>query len=180
MIFDALPLPGAFEVRIERREDDRGFFARIYCEDEFAAAGLNTGWVQMNISMSRQKGTLRGMHFQRGPAAEVKLVRCLRGRAYDAIVDLRDGSKTYGEYFGLILDQEKANAIYVPKGFAHGFQTLAPDTQLQYFHSTAYAPGHEGGINPLDPDLNIPWPEAVSEMSDRDGNLPALRECAPL
>ncbi|MCA0872107.1 dTDP-4-dehydrorhamnose 3,5-epimerase [Seohaeicola saemankumensis] len=180
MIFDPLPLQGAYEIRLERREDDRGFFARTYCDAEFAGHGLNTTWVQMNVSMSRDAGTLRGLHFQRGPAAEVKLIRCLRGRAFDVIVDLRDGSESYGAFFSLVLDQDALNAIYVPKGFAHGFQTLTADTELQYLHSTAYAPGHEGGINPLDPDLTIDWPLPVAVMSDRDRNLPALRECAPL
>ncbi len=180
MIFDPLPLQGAYEIRLNRREDERGFFARTYCDAEFASHGLNTTWVQMNVSMSRETGTLRGLHFQRGPAAEVKLIRCLRGRAFDVILDLRDGSDTYGALFSLVLDQGALNAIYVPKGFAHGFQTLTPDTELQYLHSTAYAPGYEGGINPLDPELSIDWPLPVAVMSDRDRNLPALRECAPL
>ncbi|WP_406644487.1 dTDP-4-dehydrorhamnose 3,5-epimerase [Aliisedimentitalea scapharcae] len=180
MIFDPLALSGAWEIKLQRREDDRGFFARMYCDTEFDAHGLNTTWVQMNVSMSRECGTLRGLHFQREPAAEVKVVRALRGRACDVIVDLRAGSATFGQSCSVILDQDALNAIYVPKGFAHGFQTLEPDTELQYLHSTAYAPGHEGGINPLDPALNINWPLAVSNMSDRDRNLPALQECAPL
>ena len=180
MIFDQLPLQGAWEIRLERREDSRGFFARMYCENEFAEHGLNTSWVQMNVSMSRDVGTLRGLHFQREPAAEIKLVRCLRGRAFDVIVDLRAGSATFGQTCAVTLDQDELNAIYVPKGFAHGFQTLEPDTELQYLHSTIYAPGHEGGINAMDPGLAIDWPLPVSVMSDRDRCLPALQECAPL
>lgn len=180
MIFDPLPLDGAYEINLERREDARGFFARIFCEQEFAAQGLNTAWVQMNVSMSRQAGTLRGMHFQRPPAAEVKLIRCLRGLALDVIVDCRAGSDSYGQFCSVTLDPERRNAIYVPEGFAHGFQTLAPDTELQYFHSAAYAPAQEGGINPFDPDLNIDWPLPPVNLSDRDRALPALKECDPL
>ncbi|GAB5436933.1 dTDP-4-dehydrorhamnose 3,5-epimerase [Falsiruegeria mediterranea] len=180
MKFEPLPLKGAYEIHLERREDDRGFFARMYCDDEFAAQGLNTTWVQMNVSLSREAGTLRGMHFQREPAAEIKLVRCLRGRAFDVIVDLRAGSDTYGQHCHVLLDQDALNAIYVPKGFAHGFQTLSDDTELQYCHSTAYAPGHEGGVNPLDPDLGIAWPRPVTVLSDRDQNLPPLAECTAL
>ena len=178
MKFEPLPLKGAYEIHLERREDERGFFARMYCDHEFAAHGLNITWVQMNVSLSREAGTLRGMHFQRGPAAEVKLVRCLRGQAFDVIVDLRQGSDTYGQHCHVLLDRDALNAIYVPKGFAHGFQTLSDDTELQYLHSTAYAPGHEGGVNPLDPALGIEWPRPVSVLSDRDQNLPPLRECA--
>ncbi|MBO9449470.1 dTDP-4-dehydrorhamnose 3,5-epimerase [Tropicibacter sp. R16_0] len=180
MKFEPLPLKGAYEIHLERREDERGFFARMYCDDEFAAQGLNTNWVQMNVSLSREVGTLRGMHFQREPAAEVKLVRCLRGQAFDVIVDLRAGSDTYGQHCHVLLDQDALNAIYVPKGFAHGFQTLSDDTELQYCHSTAYAPGHEGGVNPLDPDLGIAWPRPVTVLSDRDQNLPPLAECTAL
>ncbi len=180
MIFDPLPLDGVFEVIPERREDARGFFARIFCEDEFARHGLNTHWVQMNISLSRQTGTLRGLHFQRPPHEEVKLVRCLQGRALDVVVDIRSESQTYGHYLMLELDPEQRNAIYIPAGFAHGFQTLAPDTELQYFHSAAYAPGAEGGVNPLDPELNITWPLAATELSDRDRALPMLDESEPL
>ncbi|SPJ29773.1 dTDP-4-dehydrorhamnose 3,5-epimerase [Falsiruegeria mediterranea] len=180
MKFEPLPLKGAYEIHLERREDDRGFFARMYCDDEFAAQGLNTTWVQMNVSLSREAGTLRGMHFQREPAAEIKLVRCLRGEAFDVIVDLRAGSDTYGQHCHVLLDQDALNAIYVPKGFAHGFQTLSDDTELQYCHSTAYAPGHEGGVNPLDPDLGIAWRRPVTVLSDRDQNLPPLAECTAL
>ena len=180
MIFAPLSISGAFEITLERREDARGFFARTYCDDEFAAQGLNTAWVQMNVSMNLVPGTLRGLHFQNEPAAEEKLVRCLRGRAHDVIVDLRAGSPTFGLHAAVELDSASLNAVYIPKGVAHGFQALDPETLLQYHHSTAYAPGHEGGVNPLDPELGIDWPLPPVHLSDRDRELPVLKEISPL
>jgi dTDP-4-dehydrorhamnose 3,5-epimerase len=180
MKFEPLAIEGVFEVTPERREDARGFFARIFCEEEFAEQGLNTRWVQMNISLSREAGTLRGLHFQRPPKDEVKLVRCLQGCALDIVVDLRSESITYGKHLMCKLDPVRRNAIYIPTGCAHGFQTLAADTELQYFHSATYAPEAEGGVSPLDPDLDIKWPLAVVELSDRDRALPSLNECKPL
>lgn len=180
MKFIPLPLSGAFEIQIEPREDARGFFARFYCDNEFAAQGLVTGWPQMNVSFSRDAGTLRGMHFQREEGAEVKLVRCLRGKAHDVIVDLRAGSDTLGQHTTVLLDADTRNAIYIPKGFAHGFQTLQNDVELQYLHSTPYAPGFEGGINVMDPDLGIRWPLPVAQLSERDQTLPALSEVQPI
>lgn len=180
MIFAPLDLPGAYEIRPEPRGDARGLFARIFCAEDFARQGLNTDWSQMNVSLSRETGTLRGMHFQRAPAAEVKLIRCLRGKALDVIVDLRKGSECYGRYLMLVLDPETRNAIYVPQGFAHGFQTLAADTELQYFHSAPYTPELEGGVNPLDRDLGIDWPLEPVNLSPRDQALPLLKDVAPL
>ncbi|QBF29805.1 dTDP-4-dehydrorhamnose 3,5-epimerase [Thalassococcus sp. S3] len=180
MIFRSLPLDSAMEVTLQRRGDARGFFARTFCEDEFASQGLNTRWVQMNISLSAEQGTVRGLHFQRPPSAEVKLVRCLRGRALDVIVDLRKSSATFGHHCALELDAEARNAIYIPEGFAHGFQTLTDETELQYMHSHRYAPQDEGGINPLDKSLSIDWPLPISQLSDRDAALPGLKECEPL
>lgn len=174
MKFRPLSLPGAVEVSLERREDPRGFFARIFCEAEFKQAGLNTAWVQMNMSHSVAKGTLRGLHFQREPASEVKLVRCIRGAVWDVIVDLRAGSDSYGQYCAVTLEASTGNAIYIPKGFAHGFQTLTAEAELMYFHSAAYAPDHEGGINPFDPGLGIDWPLPAANVSDRDRELPAI------
>lgn len=180
MIFVPLKLPGAFEIAIEPRGDSRGLFARIFCEEEFRAAGLHTRWMQMNLSFSREAGTVRGLHFQRAPAAEVKLVRCLRGRVFDVMVDLRRGSPSYGQHCSLTLDAEARNAAYIPEGFAHGFQTLEPDCELQYFHSAPYAPRHEGGVNACDPALGIEWPLSVTSRSDRDLALLRLHEVDPL
>ena len=180
MRFTPLSLLGAYEVSLDRREDARGSFARIFCEQEFEQAGLNTRWVQMNMSHSNAKGTVRGMHFQHEPASEVKLVRCLRGEVWDAIVDLRLRSDSYGQYCAVNLKAATGNAIYIPKGFAHGFQTLTADAELQYFHSAAYAPDHEGGINPFDSDLGIDWPMPAKSVSDRDRGLPGLADVSVL
>lgn len=180
MIFNPLPLNGAFEVLLQPREDARGFFSRFFCEEEFSGQGLNTHWAQMNLSLTRGLGSLRGLHFQRGDAADIKLVRCLRGRVFDVIVDLREGSSGFGQYIGVELDAERRNAIYIPKGFAHGFQTLAEEAELQYFHSHPYAPDHEGGVNLMDSDLAIKWPLPQAKMSERDKTLPALTEISPL
>jgi len=180
MKFRELSLSGAWEINIERREDARGFFARSYCDREFSDHGLNTTWVQMNVSFSLIKGTLRGLHFQRDTAAEVKLVRCSRGRVFDVIVDLRSGSPTFGQHCSVVLDSELRNSIYIPVGFAHGFQTLSDGCELQYSHSSAYQIGHEGGVNALDPTLDIAWPLPPTVMSDRDRDLVPLTECKPL
>ena len=180
MKFNPLPLNGAYEVQLEPRGDARGFFARTFCHHEFGALGLNTNWTQMNMSRTQNAGTLRGLHFQHAPHAEIKLVRCLRGRAYDVIVDLRAGSGTFGQHFGLELDARTGNAIYIPQGFAHGFQTLTPETELQYMHSADYAPDHEGGVNLMDPELAIAWPRPPGTLSDRDVSLPFLRDIKPL
>nr|VFK29606.1 MAG: dTDP-4-dehydrorhamnose 3,5-epimerase [Candidatus Kentron sp. MB]VFK33724.1 MAG: dTDP-4-dehydrorhamnose 3,5-epimerase [Candidatus Kentron sp. MB]VFK76320.1 MAG: dTDP-4-dehydrorhamnose 3,5-epimerase [Candidatus Kentron sp. MB] len=180
MIFAPLPLVGAFRIQLAKFEDDRGFFARSFCVKEFGKQGLHTHWEQMNISFNERKGTLRGLHFQRPPAAEVKVVRCTRGAIWDAIVDLRAGSETYGRWYGMELDSENHTMLYVPEGFAHGFQTLQSKTEIQYFHSVAYSPEHEGGLNTNDPDLKIDWPLPVSDISDRDRMLPFLKQLEPL
>lgn len=180
MIFRRLSLSGVYEVQIEPREDARGLFARFFCEKEFAAHDLNTHWAQMNISVSNKTGTLRGLHFQRPPHCEVKLVRALRGQVLDVIVDLRAGSPDFGRHVSVILDARLRNAIYIPKGFAHGFQSLTDDVELQYFHSVPYAPGSEGGVQALDPKLGIVWPVPITQLSPRDMDLPPLEEVAPI
>ena len=180
MIFRPLQLDGAFEVLLEPRGDARGFFSRFYCDEEFAKHGLNTRWPQMNLSYTRGVGTLRGLHFQRGSAAEVKLLRCLRGRVYDVIVDLREGSDSFGQHVGIELDAERRNSIYIPEGFAHGFQALEDEVELQYLHSQPYSPTQEGGVNLMDSHLAIDWLLPPTQMSERDKNLPALKEVSPL
>lgn len=180
MKFSPLILDGAFEIEIEPRSDTRGLFARIFCEQEFSRHGLNVHWTQMNISLSVQAGTLRGLHFQRAPYQEVKLVRALHGRVFDVVVDLRKSSPTFGQHTAVTLDANRRNAIYIPQGFAHGFQTMADNCELQYFHSVAYAPEAEGGIQALDPALKINWPLNVSVRSDRDEALTCLAETHPL
>lgn len=180
MIFTALPLSGAFRIELDRREDDRGFFARLFCAREFEAQGLAAVFVQVNTSFSTAAGTLRGLHFQRKPMADAKLVRCLRGAIFDVIVDLRAGSATYGQWTSVELDEDNRAMIYVPQGFAHGFQTLRPDTELLYFHSQFYAPDHEGGLAYNDPQLAIPWPLPVLGLSPRDAAFPTLDALEPV
>ena len=180
MIFTALPLSGAFRIELDRREDDRGFFARLFCARAFEAQGLAAVFVQANTSFSTAAGTLRGLHFQRKPMADAKLVRCLRGAIFDVIVDLRAGSATYGQWTSVELDEDNRAMIYVPQGFAHGFQTLRPDTELLYFHSQFYAADHEGGLAYNDPQLAIPWPLPVLGLSPRDAAFPTLDALEPV
>lgn len=172
MRFEPTPLQGAWTVELERRGDHRGFFARAFCEREFAAAGLESRFVQINDSLSAIRGTLRGMHYQLPPAAEVKVVRCIRGALYDVIADLRPDSPTYGRSHGVELTAENRRMYYVPRGFAHGFLTLAEDTEVMYYVSAFYAPEHERGLRHDDPWLNIDWPALPVELSDKDRRWP--------
>jgi dTDP-4-dehydrorhamnose 3,5-epimerase len=172
MIFSKLTLPGCFQICMEGRGDDRGFFERTYCQREFVKHGLIPDIAQINISMTQSRGSLRGLHFQRSPHAEDKTIRCLRGRVFDVVVDLRAGSLTYGQCQYVILDSEERSMIYIPKGCAHGFQTLTEDVEMLYLHSEFYCPSSEGGLRYDSPDLGIDWPLPVSELSDRDRGLP--------
>jgi dTDP-4-dehydrorhamnose 3,5-epimerase len=180
MIWSELPIAGAWQVDLERRGDERGFFARMFCAKTFENRRLNSNWVQINTSFSQTKGTLRGFHFQRPPAAEVKLVRCLKGTIFDVIVDIRRDSATFGKHVSLLLNDDNRSMVYVPAGCAHGFQTLAEGTELLYFHSAAYSPENEGGLDFSDPDLAIEWPLPPSEMSDRDRSFPTLKDLEPI
>lgn len=176
MKFTPLSMAGAFRVDVEKREDERGFFARVFCAHEFADHGLETSFVQMNTSVTRKAGSVRGMHFQRPPKAEVKLIRCVRGAVFDVIVDLREGSPTFGHWQGTELTGDNRAMLYVPRGFAHGFQTLADDSELFYMHSEFYSPEHEGGLRFDDPDVGIAWPLPIAEMSPRDRQHPFLSQ----
>lgn len=180
MIFRDLAIPGAVEVLPETRGDARGSFERIFCAEEFAARGLATTWVQMNLSVTRGAGTLRGMHFQRQPHAEVKLIRAIRGRVHDVIIDLRAGSSSFGRHVGVVLDAHTRNAVYVPKGCAHGFQSLTEEVEMIYAHSAAYSRDAEDGVQALDPALGIDWPLPVLRLSPRDEGLPRLCEVQQL
>ncbi len=180
MIFTPLPLAGAFRIDLDRREDARGFFARLFCAKEFANHGLTTTWVQCNTSLSRTEGTLRGLHFQRPPMAEVKMVRCLKGAIFDVMVDLRAGSSSFGHWTALELTAENRSMAYIPEGFAHGFQTLSPETELLYFHSQVYSPAHECGLRHDDPRLGIQWPRPVADLSSRDAEHPGLDTLEPI
>lgn len=174
MIFTRTKLPGATIVDVERREDARGYFERTYCEREFEANGLPTRMVQTSMSLTRRAGTLRGMHYQAAPHAEDKLVRCVRGAIWDAIVDIRPDSPTYCEWVGVELNESDGRMLLVPKGFAHGFVTLTNDVAVTYQVSAFYTPAAERGARHDDPAFGIEWPVAVSDMSDRDRGWPGF------
>ena len=173
MIFTETKLKGAYVVDLERRDDERGFFARAWCANEFADAGLSARLVQANVSFNREKATLRGMHYQLPPHAEVKLVRCTRGAVYDVILDLREGSPTFGRWAGFELSADNGRALYVPEGFGHGYQTLEPETETFYQVSEFYAPGAERGVRWDDPAFGIEWPFPENPvMSEKDRTWP--------
>ncbi len=178
MIFSATPIDGAFVIEPVPIEDKRGFFARVVCAQEFAENGLVSNWVQCNIAYNRKRGVVRGLHQQIDPHAEIKLVRCTMGRLYDVIVDLRDGSPSRGQWFGIELSATNRKALYVPKGFAHGYQTLEDDTEVYYQVSAAYHPDAERGLRWDDPAIGIAWPIADPEVSERDRAWPSLAEAA--
>jgi dTDP-4-dehydrorhamnose 3,5-epimerase len=172
MNFVPIYLHGAFIIELQKLEDERGFFARSFCQREFKEHGLNPNLAQCNISYNRAKGTLRGMHFQAAPYREAKLVRCTQGAIHDVIVDIRPDSPTYRGYFAIDLTAEAQNALYVPEGFAHGFLTLEPDTYVFYQMSEFYAPGYGRGFRWNDPAFQIEWPAAVDVISERDAHYP--------
>jgi dTDP-4-dehydrorhamnose 3,5-epimerase len=170
VIFTATPLPGAYLIDLDKKGDDRGFFARAFCQNEFSQHGLTNFFRQVNNSLSAQNGTLRGMHYQLSPRAETKLVRCIRGALYDQILDLRVGSSSFGQSFGVELTAQNRRMIYVPKGFAHGFITLMDDTEAFYFVDEFYAPEYERCVRYNDPKFALQWPEAPRVISDKDKN----------
>jgi dTDP-4-dehydrorhamnose 3,5-epimerase len=170
MIFTETPLAGAYLIDIEKRGDERGFFARAYCERELASHGLEMRVVQANNSWSARTGTLRGMHYQLPPKAETKIVRVVRGALYDIILDLRPDSRTFGQSYGAELTANNRRMMYVPKGFAHGFITLADDTEAYYLVDEIYSPECERGVRWNDPRFAIRWPAQMVVISDKDRN----------
>ena len=168
MIFTATPLPGSFIAELQPASDSRGWFARTYCKREFAQIGHQEEWVQMNHSFTAKKGTIRGMHYQKPPCTEIKMLRCIAGTVYDVIIDLRKNSATYLQWFGAELSAANKKMMYIPHGFAHGFQTLSHNTELIYHHSQFYTPHAEEGIMYNDTAIGIQWPLPVTELSDRD------------
>jgi dTDP-4-dehydrorhamnose 3,5-epimerase len=174
MRFLPTKLEGAFVIEVEPAEDSRGLFARTFCAREFEKHGLATTFVQCSTSFSVRRGTLRGLHYQRPPACEAKLVRCVAGALYDVIVDLRPASPTYLQHVGVELTARNRRSIYVPEMFAHGFQTLEDDTEVLYQISEYYAPDKATGLRFDDPRLGIHWPLPVSSMSDKDQNRALL------
>ena len=168
MIFTETILKGSFVIEPELVKDERGMFARIWCQKEFEAQGLKVTWVQSSISVNSRKGTLRGMHYQVDPHEEVKLVRCTMGAIYDVIVDLRPGSPTYRKWQAFELTAENQRQLYIPAGFAHGFQTLTEGAGVSYLISNFYEPSASTGVSYDDPALGIRWPLPVAAISDRD------------
>lgn len=176
--FEFLPtsLAGLLAVQRRRLDDPRGFLSRVYCADEFAAVGVRKALAQINHTLTRRTGTVRGMHFQRPPYAETKLVSCLRGEVFDVAVDLRRHSSTFLRWHADILSAANQRSLLIPEGFAHGFQTLTDDCELLYLHTAAHEPSAEGAVNPADPRLAIRWPLAIADMSDRDRIHPMLSD----
>jgi dTDP-4-dehydrorhamnose 3,5-epimerase len=174
MIFHPTRFDTAWLIELERRGDDRGFFARTMCLEEFARHGLVSSFVQQNTSFSARRGTLRGFHYQREPYAEAKLVRCTRGAILDVIVDLRRQSPTYLCHQAFELTDENRNQLYVPQGFAHSFQTLSDAVEVSYLVTAPYTPGAEDGLRFDDPDLKVEWPVVVTAISDKDAGWPMI------
>jgi dTDP-4-dehydrorhamnose 3,5-epimerase len=161
-------LSGAFLIDLEPRSDERGFFSRYFCKNEFDNKGLNTTWVQINNSMTQKRGTVRGLHLQSDPYAEVKLIRCFRGAIWDVIVDLRRHSPTFGKWFGFELNESNRTMLYVPQGFAHGFISLMDESECIYLVSNYYSSSHERTLMWNDPDVGIEWPIEMTYISEKD------------
>jgi dTDP-4-dehydrorhamnose 3,5-epimerase len=176
MIFNETDLPGAYVLEMERREDDRGFFARAFCQNEFTDHGLKPVIAQANVAYNHRKGTLRGMHFQIPPAAETKLVRCTRGAILDIIVDLRPESPTWLRHIAVELTADNHRALYVPERFAHGYQVLEDETETSYQVGEFYSPPNERALRYDDPRLGLTWPGEVTVISEKDRNAPLLED----
>jgi dTDP-4-dehydrorhamnose 3,5-epimerase len=178
MIFTETRLKGAFILDMERREDNRGFFARVFCQREFEEHGLNPVIAQSNVAVTARKGALRGMHFQFPPAADTKLVRVTRGAILDVIIDLRPESPTYLQHVGVELSSHNGRTLYIPERFAHGYQVLLEDTEMTYNAGDFYTPSAEGGVRYSDARFGIAWPLTVTEIAPKDGAWPLFEEVA--
>ena len=174
MTFTATTLKGSFLVNIMPQGDNRGWFARTWCKKEFEEIGHHQEWIQMNHSFTGNKGTIRGLHFQLAPHTEIKMVRCIAGSVYDVIVDVRKHSATYLKWFAAELSSVNKKMMYIPEGFAHGFQTLTDDVELIYQHTSFYTPEAEAGINYNDNTIGVQWPLPLTDISDRDRKLPNI------
>jgi len=174
MKFTQTRLPGVWSIELEPREDERGFLARTFCENEFAEHGLNIRWPQCNLTLTRKRGMLRGMHFQAEPKPEIKLIRCASGSIYDVLVDVRKDSPTFGQWEGFELTGENRRTLYVPGGIAHGFQCLRDSSEVFYQMSEFYFPELARGLRWNDPQVDIKWPLPNPVLSDRDKQLPLL------
>ncbi len=176
MEFTETNLKGACVLRLKKIEDERGFFARAWCREEFLQHGLNPDMTQLNTAFSHRRGTVRGLHYQLAPHTEAKFIRCTRGAIFDVIVDLRPGSPTLGSWYGIELTADNGLMLYAPEGFAHGYQTLQDNTDMYYFTSAAYAPSAARGLRYNDPLVRIEWPLPVSVVSAVDLKWPGLQE----
>lgn len=174
MNFFETSLSGAYEIEIEPFRDDRGFFARTFCKKEFEKIGFFYDIIQINHSMTRRNGTIRGLHYQISPASEIKIIRCIQGAVFDVIVDLRTFSPTFLHWHGVELSRENQKMIFVPSGFAHGFQTLSDAAELIYLHSEFYNPEYENGLRFNDPSISIKWPLPLSCISEKDSAFPLI------
>lgn len=174
MIFQETLVRDAWVIELDRREDERGFFARTWCQQELESHGLTSKIVQANCSLSKFKGTLRGMHYQIHPAGEAKFVRCIRGAIFDVVVDLRPSSPTYKKWVGVELTANNRRAVYVPEYCAHGYLTLENDSEALYFVSAFYSPGHERGLRYDDPAIGVSWPIGIQVVSEKDRSWPAF------
>ncbi len=176
MIINNTPLQDAFIIEPEPFRDGRGLFARVFCRQELRDILHDKNIVQINHSITKQKGAIRGMHFQYPSKAEIKMVKCLRGSVFDVIIDLRKGSPTFLKWHGETLSSENMKMLYIPEGFAHGFQTLEENSELLYLHTEFYSPEHEGGVRYSDLSINISWPLDVTDISEKDRNYPLLSQ----
>ena len=176
MRINKLPLEDVFVIEPEPFTDDRGIFARVFCQSELQNILHGKNIVQVNHSMTRQKGAIRGMHFQYPPKSEIKMVKCLHGSVFDIIIDLCQGSSTFLKWSGEILSADNMKMMYIPEGFAHGFQTMESNSELLYFHTNFYSPEHEGAVRYDDPLINIQWPLEVTDISEKDRTHPLLSQ----
>jgi len=176
MHFNPSYIPGSFEITLSPREDERGIFTRLFCLEEFSAIGHYKNIVQVNNSVNHRIGTIRGMHFQRPPHEEVKIIRCIKGRIFDVLVDVRKSSPTFLKWHAVELSASKNNMIYIPEGIAHGFQVLERDSELLYFHTQYYHPESEGALRYDDPLLGIKWPKKPVNVSDKDKSYRLINE----
>ena len=174
MEFEPTPIAGAYQIKLSPLEDERGTFSRLYCENEMRAIGHSKRIVQINYSINMVKGTVRGLHFQYSPDTEIKIIRCLKGKIYDVILDIRKGSSTFLKWHAIELSTEAFNMVYIPEGCAHGFQTLKGNSALLYFHTAFYNKHNESGIRYDDPAVAIQWPIPVINVSDRDSKYPLV------
>lgn len=176
MIFTPLSLQGVYEITPKVFSDERGMFYRFFCEDEFKEIGHTKPWIQVNHSYTEKAATIRGMHFQLPPHSEIKMVKCIAGKILDVVVDVRHGSDTFLHWTGVELSAENKKSLYIPEGFAHGFQTLTDNCELIYFHTANYKPEQESALNYNDPKINIKWPLPPAMVSDRDSKHPFIQD----